>query len=609
MLKSLYHRGPDEQGEYLDNNISLGIRRLSIIDLKTGSQPLFNEDRSLVVVCNGEIYNFYELRNNLIKKGHNFYTNSDAEAIVHLYEIYGTECVKYLKGMFSFALWDKNKKNLFIVRDRFGIKPLYYYNNNGIFAFSSELKALLKLPFVEKKMNIQALSLYFSLGYTPSTCSIFKGIYKLEPAHYILHKNNSIEINRYWSLRDININNKISFYDAKEKFKGLLRHSVKEHLISDVPLGIFLSGGIDSSTLASFAKEINNQDVSTFSIGFKEKSFDESKYAFLASKYFDTKHYSRIFTSDDFISIFRDVITFLDEPLADFTIFPTYFLSKFSRQHIKVALSGEGADELFMGYPTYNAHRYMQLFDKLPQGVKRLTGYLINLLPASFDYFSLDFKLKQFTQGINQTNPLLRHLKWMGVFLDNEKSMLFSENLKDSLSQNRDLIDDFLGDNIKDLDEVEIYKHIQYLDITTYLSDNLFVKADRAGMFSSLEIRVPYLDHGLVEFLYSLPTAYIFQKRLLKESVKHKIPMNILKRSKKGFAVPVSYWLDNKKLFHVFKEVFDSNFVERQGFFNHSYIKKLLSDHTSHRENNARKLETYIMFQFWYKKYIEGEMS
>ncbi len=601
MLNALYHRGPDEKGEYYDEDVFLGIRRLSIIDLKTGSQPIYNEDKGLIVVCNGEIYNFYKLRDSLIKKGHNFYTNSDVEVIVHLYEEYNVDCLKYIKGMFSFALWDKNNKILFIARDRFGIKPLYYYNSNGIFAFSSELKALLKLPFINKELNRKAVSLYFSLEYIPSPYSVLQDIYKLKPAHYMLHTDNNLEIHRYWDLKSVSINNNLSFFDAKDKFKEMFGVSIKEHLVSDVPLGIFLSGGIDSSALVALAKEFCNQDLSTFSIGFEEKSFDESKYACFASRYFRTQHYNYIFTINDFIDNFYNIVSSLDEPLADLSIFPTYMLSKFSRKYIKVALSGEGADELFMGYPTYIAHKYIHLFNKFPLSFNRIVKCAIDLLPTSFEYFSLDFRLKQFVGGMNQYNPILRHILWMGAFSEWEKAALFSEGFKKEGFKIAGADSDFLKGFMNDLNPKEIYKLIQYLDIFTYLSEDLLVKADRASMLSSLEVRVPYLDHKLVEFIWSLSYKTIYQKKLLKYVSEEFLPKKIIKRPKKGFPIPFSIWTRNKAFFSIIEEFFSKDLIENQGLFNYDYINFLLNQHLSGKKDNRKKLRTYIMFQSWFK--------
>ena len=600
MLSSLKHRGPDEEGTYFDEDLSFGIRRLSVIDLNTGSQPIFNEKKDIVIVCNGEIYNFRELREKL-RSRHHFYTNSDTEVLIHLYEEYGTNLLKYIKGMYAFVLWDRDKRFLFMARDRFGIKPLYYYCQNGIFVFGSELKALLKLPFVSKELNKKALSLYFSLEYVPSPYSIYKKIYKLPPASYATLKNGKLIIRRYWNLSHTRIKDNLSFRDAVDKFKELFNNSVQEHLISDVPLGIFLSGGLDSSSLVAMAKGAKAQNISTFSIGFEEESFDESKYAKSISEYFGTDHYNYIFTCDDFINSFYKVMHSLDEPLADLSIFPTYMLSKFSRKYIKVALSGEGADELFMGYPTYIAHKYIDIFNKLPAALKYIIKRTAASLPVSFRYFSFDFKLKRFTEGVGQSEPALRHLSWMRTFSYRDKNMLFDKKGYLQELVNEDILNKYWQNLTGEVVSLDKYRLIQYLDIFTYLSEDLLVKADRASMLSSLEVRVPYLDHRLIEFVWSLKTRFIYQKRLLRGVMKDILPREIICRPKHGFPIPFSSWIRNKRFLKLFKVYFDKGFVERQKLFNYDYINLLLKDHLAGKRDNRKKLRTYIMFQSWFK--------
>ncbi len=605
MLKSLSYRGPDEEGKHFDEDVLLGIRRLSIIDLKTGSQPIYNEDKSIVLICNGEIYNFYILREKLIKKGHKFYTQTDTEVIIHLYEELGIDCLRELKGMFAFALWDKEEKLLFLARDRLGIKPLYYFNNSGMFAFASELKALLELPFITKILNLKAVDLYFSLEYVPAPLSIFKDIYKLKPGYYLTYKNPLINIKSYWNLDYIENSKNISLAEAEEKLKYLLEESIKEHLLSNVPLGIFLSGGIDSSTLTAFICRISSQRLNTFSIGFADRSFDESRYAQLVSHYFNTQHHHYIFTLKDLINVFPEVTKIMDEPLADLSIFPTYLLCKFSRQFVKVVLSGEGADELFMGYPTYRAHRYMLGYQIIPEFLRKfIITPLINYLPVSFEYFSLDSKLKQFLKGQFLKNPCLRHLLWMGSFSSLDKENLFNEELNLKREKSEGSLKGYIKSLFDGREVPAILKAIQYLDIFSYLSEDLLVKADRAGMASSLEIRVPYLDYKLVEFLWRLPSKLIFQKRLLKYSMRNDLPLEIIKRLKKGFAIPFSNWIRDRVFFTLIKELFMQDFIDRQNMFNYRYIKALLDEHISKKRDNRKKLRTYIMFQVWYRNYL-----
>jgi len=602
MLNVLCQQGLDRESKYSNEDVSLGIRGPNSEGLNTDSQPIYNENKNVIVMCIGRICNLPILKGDLIKKRHDFVSNSDAETIIHLYEEHGVECLKYIKGMFSFALWDKNEKKLLIVRDRFGSKPLYYYEKNGIFAFSSELKGLFKLPFINKELDIQAVNLYFSLEYVPSPYSIFKNVYKLKPAHYISYKNDSIEINKYWNLDAIDTNSNISFDEAKDRLMQLLRSSIKERIASGVSSGIFLSGGIDSSTLVALSKEFCSQNLTTFSIGFEEKSFDESKYAFTVSKYFGTKHYNYIFTVDDFINNFYDVANFFNEPFADLSIFPTYMLSNFSRQHVSSVLSGEGGDELLMGYPTYIAHQYVNLFNKFPDFLKKISKRLIDQLPVSHRYFSFDFKIKQFVKGTDIRDPVLRHFLWTGAFSDSERKMLFNKKQDGCDLMNYGIINQ-LSKNLKDLNSHSENRIIQCLDILN-LCDNVLVKSDRAGMFSSLEIRMPYLDHQLAEFVLSLKPEFIYQKRLLKKAMSGILPKKILTRPKKGFPIPFSAWLNNSKVLKMVECLFDKNFLKKQGLFNCSYPNSLLKEHISGKSDNRKKLRTYIMFQSWYRNWF-----
>lgn len=605
MLQVLRHRGPDDEGSYTDEFVSLGSRRLSIIDLKTGSQPIYNEDKSIILVCNGEIYNFSELRERLIKKGHQFHTKTDVEVIVHLYEELGADCLKELRGMFAFALWDKSKKLLFLARDRLGIKPLYYFNRGNLFAFASELKALLKLSGVSRIINPTAVDLYFSLEYVPSPFSIFEDVFKLKPGHYLIYRDAALAIRPYWELNPLELeeNRDIDLLEAVEKLKSLLGQSVSEHLVSDVPLGVFLSGGIDSSTLTALTSKISNGNMHSCSVGFVEDHFDESRYAQTVSRSFNTQHHHFYFTVEDFTNIFPQVVKTLDEPFGDMSIFPTQFLCKEARSLFTVVLSGEGSDELFMGYPTYPAHQYMERYQQIPKVLRKwILSPLINGLPVSFEYFSLDFKLKQFIRGQFLENPYLRHFLWMGPFSPVEKESLYSEDFKKNNS--KELLNDYLGSLLNGREINGGLKGIQYLDIFTYLSEDLLVKADRAGMASSLEIRVPYLDHRLIEFAWSLPSRLLFQKRMLKSLMKNDLPFEVLNRPKKGFAIPFSQWIKNKDFFALIEDSFSQSFVRRQNMFNSKCVKKLLDEHLSQKIDNRKKLGAYIMFQEWYRNYF-----
>ncbi len=604
MLASLVHRGPDDEGRYCDaeEGLFLGIKRLSIVDLTaTGAQPIYNEDKSLVLICNGEIYNFSLLKEELIKKGHRFYTKTDTEVIIHLYEDMGERCLTRLKGMFAFALWDKKNKLLFIARDRLGIKPLYYYASKGIFVFASELKALLKLPIISKELDLAAIDLYFSLEYIPSPFSIFKNIYKLKPGYFLMYKDSQIKIASYWNLENsTNSIKNITFSEAAEKLEYLLKASVKEHLLADVPLGVFLSGGLDSSSLTAFASQNLSGKCETFSLGFTEDSYDETKYAKATSKFLSTNHHHHTFTLRDFIGIFPRVTCSLDEPLGDLSVFPAYLLSEFSRKFVKTVLSGEGADELFMGYPTYLAHKYIDGYRQIPLAIKKsFLNILGAYLPVSFKDLSFDFKVRQFIRGGFLQNPCERHLSWMGSFLPSEKLLFYREGLRNYGTKKA--IQDYCELLFPDKMINEGLKRIQYLDIFSYLSEDLLVKADRIGMAASLEVRVPYLDHNLVEFIWSLPQEFIFQKRLLKFIMKRYLPTEIARRPKKGFGIPFAQWLNRKEFFDLIEIFFREDFIKKQDLFNYEYVKQMLNEHLARKKNNRKKLGTYIMFQAWYQ--------
>ena len=605
MLVSLNHRGPDEHGQYCDPKagLFLGATRLSIIDLTpSGSQPLFSEDKTIVLVCNGEIYNAPVLRKELSQKQHHFHSRTDTEVIIHLYEEMGERCLEKLKGMFAFALWDQKKELLFVARDRLGIKPLYYYAENGKFAFASEIKALLKLPFIEKKMDAGALDLYFSLEYVPSPCSIYKNIQKLKPGSYLIYQNSEVQVRPYWNFGNYNGGKDLNFREASERLEHLLRTSVREHLLADVPIGVLLSGGLDSSALAALVNRDAPGSCDTFSIGFAEKTFDETEYAQKVAHFLGTRHHHHIFTLKDFVEIFPFVTGQLDEPLGDLSVFPTYFLSRFARQHVKTVLSGEGGDELFMGYPTYLAHKFLEDHKWMPAGlIVGLFHVLGKMFPVSSEYFTWGFKIRQFLRGERcLRDPALRHLCWMGSFSPSEKAELYSPDLKSRISVASP--SHLEQGPLEETEIKEVLKKIQYLDIHGYLAEDLLVKADRASMAASLELRVPYLDHELMEFVWSLPADMIFQKRLFKSVVGKYLPREIMRRKKKGFAIPFTKWLKEKDFFPLVEDFFNEDFIKNQGLFNPGVVQQILSEHTERKKDNRKKLGTYIMFQAWHKK-------
>ncbi|MBU9888930.1 MAG: asparagine synthase (glutamine-hydrolyzing) [Candidatus Omnitrophica bacterium] len=604
MLASLNLRGPDEWGQFCDANedLFLGATRLSIIDLtSTGSQPLFNEDQTLVLVCNGEIYNAPALREELVQRGHRFYSKTDIEVIIHLYEEMGEHCLDKLKGMFAFALWDKQNKVLFVARDRLGIKPLYYFKGGEKFAFASEIKALLKLPFIKKEIDPKSLDLYFSLEYVPAPFSIYKNIRKLKPGSYLILKDSELRVQPYWGLGSHEDGKSPGFREAAEHLEHLLKTAVREHLLADVPVGVLLSGGVDSSVLAALACREMPGGCDTFSMGFDEKTFDETEYAEKVARFLGSRHHHHLFSLEDFIEIFPFVTGQLDEPLGDLSVFPTYFLSRFTRQYVKTAFSGEGGDELFMGYPTYLAHKFLEDNEQVPAGlITGLFRVLEKIFPVSAEYFSPGFKIRQFLRGEKcLKDPVARHLCWMGSFSDAEKKGIFSPDFKNKLASS--LPEEAALKFLTEQGDRDALKKIQYCDFYGYLAEDLLVKADRASMAASLELRVPYLDHELVEFVWGLPADMIFQKRLFKSVAAKYLPPEILRRTKKGFSIPFTQWLEAKSFFSCVEEFFTTDYIRKQGLFDAAAVRQMYREHAERKKDHRKKIGTYIMFQSWHR--------
>ncbi|MDD5423157.1 MAG: asparagine synthase (glutamine-hydrolyzing), partial [Candidatus Omnitrophica bacterium] len=544
MTETLKLRGPDDEGFYLKDNVALGHRRLSIIDLESGHQPMTSVDSSIAIVYNGEIYNFREIKDELQKKGHSFKTHSDTEAIIHAYEEYGEDCLKCFNGMFALALWDAKKKTLFLARDRFGKKPLYYAVFDNQFIFGSELKALLKHPSVRREIDLPSLGKYLAYEYVPSPYSIFKNINKLEPGTKLTLKDGVVRTERYWDL-EFERNKDFDLECAKERLVMLLKESVRKRLVSDVPLGVFLSGGIDSSAVVCMMRELMDpKDIKTFSIGFREKSFDESPDARLVADYFGTDHREEIVEPDTMLKVFPEILDLLDEPFADSSIIPTYIVSRFTRKHVTVALGGDGGDELFLGYPSFLAHKINGYFSALPLGLrKKLLEAMVGMTATSNDYMSLNFKARRFLRGLGFPEDV-RHQVWIGSFTSEEQKKMFlpdkaAAGESDIYAPTRKFFY-----NAKDLSPLD---QAMYIYVKTYMTDDILAKVDRASMANSLEVRAPFLDPDFAKFAASIPCNYKLRhfntKWILKEALKGKLPAKTLSKSKQGFAVPVAKWL------------------------------------------------------------------
>jgi len=607
MTRVLEHRGPDDQGIYVDEQAGLGSRRLSIIDLSSGRQPIANEDETMWIVFNGEIYNYRELRAYLQKRGHVFRTRTDTEVILHLYEEFGVDCVQHLNGIFAFAIWDARRKELVIARDRMGIKPLYYTEAAGQLIFGSEMKALLAHPDVARDIDLISLNEYLAFEYVPSPRTIIRNVCRLEPGHILRYDTRGLHVQQYWniSLARSEYRPPVNWRDYASKLRDTLKDAVRQELVSDVPVGVLLSGGIDSSTIAALMVESYPGTVDSFSIGFEDASFDESRYARMAAKHLGTRHHELVFTGGMVAEMALTITDFLDEPFGDSSLIPTLLLSQFAREHVKVVLGGDGGDELFAGYPTLVAHRLIEYYERIIPWHIRAYGAskVLDSMPVSFNNISLDFRARRFLSG--RGVPLqARHHRWLGSFVDEEKSLLLQDWIKPVL---RDTYAQAYA-HARECDARLPLNQVLYDDIKMYLEGDILFKVDRASMAASLEVRVPFLNRDVVDFVTELPLELklhrLTGKYLLKKSVERMLPREIVNRPKKGFNMPVAHWLTGELrdlVLYLLSEVR----VTQQGLFNYVYVKRLIDEHLSRQRDNRKLLWTLLMFQLWYNKYIE----
>lgn len=598
MTRTLVHRGPDDEGYFYGNGVGFGARRLSIIDIRGGHQPLHNEDGTIWVALNGEIYNYRELQEDLEKKGHQFSTRTDTEVLVHAYEESGPDFVRQLNGMFAFALWDGKEKRLVLARDRLGIKPLYYIESGKGLIFASEPKALLAHPDVSAKLNMEALKKYLVLEFIPSPHSIFQGIEKLLPGHILINEKGRARIERYWGLSYTKCGPPTED-EAADDLLHLLRSSVSLRLRSDVPLGVFLSGGIDSSTVAAVMAECAPGRVKSFSIGFDDPAFDESHWAEESSRYIGTDHRLQKLSPKKLLELIPHIGEVLDEPLGDASIVPTYLLSKFTREHVTVALGGDGGDELFAGYPTYQAHRLAGIFDRLPSSCVAAMRMGAEALPSSFGDWTWDFKAKRFFAGLSHVPPVRHHI-WVGSFSPEEADDVIVQ----------DCPCDPLGDAKRYWEECDSdspVERAQYLDLKLYLQDDILTKVDRASMACSLEVRSPFLDYRIVEFLACLPSRMklkgLTRKYILRKAAEGLLPSGIAGRKKKGFSVPVARWL-NGELKELADALLNERRLNKEGIFRWDVVKRLLEEHRAGFRDHRKKLWTLLIFELWHNTWM-----
>jgi asparagine synthase (glutamine-hydrolysing) len=602
MCRVIRHRGPDDQGSLVAAGVALGMRRLSIIDLAGGHQPISGEDGSVTVVFNGEIYNYREIQAELEAKGHTFRTSSDTETIVHSYEEYGAACVDQLRGMFAFALWDESKRRLFIARDRLGKKPLYYtLTRQGTLIFGSELKSLLQHPETEREIDKEALDTYLSFGYVPDPLSIFRGIFKLPPGHHLTFAEGRVHIEEYWDLHYEVVAQRPE-EDYLEELRSLLDEAVRLRLVADVPLGAFLSGGVDSSTIVGLMSQHTSQPVKTFSIGFAEDGYDELKYARLAAERFGTDHHEFIVTPE-ICHIVDELAWHLDEPFADSSAIPTYAVSKLAREHVKVVLSGDGGDELFAGYSRYGIDRSRSGFSRLPRVVR---NGLMQPLSRNLPHGAWG---RNYLHNI-ALDPLNRYLDSISFFSSLSKRSLYSSGFRSHLNGHNKaaaIFSQYAGS----VTSGEPVDTLMYLDTKTYLPGDILTKVDRMSMAVSLEARVPLLDHKLVEFVTKIPAGLKIKgpvtKHIFKRAVRGLVPDEILDRPKQGFGLPIQKWINQELRGYIRDVLFDQRTRER-GYFNASHVGLLYNEHDRGRRDNTGQLWTLFMLELWHRAFADSPL-
>jgi asparagine synthase (glutamine-hydrolysing) len=596
MCDVIRHRGPDDEGWFVDERVALGMRRLSIIDLATGHQPIHNEERTVWVVFNGEIYNFRALRQMLEAAGHRFYTSTDTEVIAHAYEEWGAGAIERLRGMFGLAIWDARSGALLLARDRIGIKPLHYAVQDGTLSFGSEIKSILEVPGMPRDLNLDALNHYLSFLYTPRDASIFKAIRKLPPGHLLTWRNGGLRVEQYWRPADVE-----TFLgsepEAASELHDVLLDAVKSHLVSDVPLGAFLSGGVDSSLVVGLMAEVAGGGVKTFSIGFDEPAFDELEYARLVARHFGTDHHEFV-VKPDAIGILEALIAHFDEPFADSSAIPTWYVSEIARKHVTVVLSGDGGDELFGGYDRYLPDARVAAFDRYGRGTgRRLAAVAAARLPHGA-------RGKNFLRHVAR-DARGRYVDAIRFFSSDEKAALLAPDV-------------LAGMNLED-PEAQLARHFERyaslpwpsqmmrFDADTYLPEDVLAKVDRMSMAHSIESRVPLLDNDVVAFANSLPAGLKIRsgrrKHILKEVAATFLPAEILSRRKQGFGVPLGVWFRGN-LRELFADTLLSSTAGSSGYFHQSFVRRLVDEHLSGRRDHTLRLWQLVVFERWHQQYV-----
>ncbi|MBI2870618.1 MAG: asparagine synthase (glutamine-hydrolyzing) [Candidatus Omnitrophica bacterium] len=603
MAEAMRHRGPDDEGFYKAPGIGLAMRRLSIIDLEGGRQPLTNEDGTVQVILNGEIYNFQELTQKLEGRGHRFQTRSDTEAIAHLYEEYGDRCVHYLRGMFAFALWDVRRRRLLLARDRVGKKPLHYCELADKLIFASEIKSILADPRVPRDIDPDALDQFLTFEYIPGERTIFKAVRRLLPGHFLIWEGGRLRTETYWEP-DFTPENGLAEGEWIERLEAELCESVRLRLVSDVPLGVLLSGGIDSSMLVALMRKVHRGKIRTFSVGFQDASYDELPYARLVAGRFGTQHEETILKAD-VTQLVPELVRYFDEPFADVSAIPTYLVSKMARRHVTAALGGDGGDELFGGYDTYLAQKLAGAYERIP-GLLR--GLLVeawaNRLKPQAQKKGVVNRIKRYVEGFEYPREL-GHARWMAYLTPGDKEKLYTSDFRAAL-YGRSGYEPMVqrGRGLAALDPLA---RAMAVDFLTYLTDDILVKVDRMSMAASLEVRAPFLDQEVVGLVHRMPSHLKVRgfktKYILRQLARRHLPREIIQKPKQGFSIPVKNWLC-QELKAMMMETLSKERVQRHSFFNPEVVSRWMHEHLSGTHNHAHRLWPLMMFELWREAYL-----
>jgi asparagine synthase (glutamine-hydrolysing) len=604
MVRTLNHRGPDEQGSVLLPGVGLAMRRLSIVDIAGGQQPFANEDGTMQVVANGEIYNFLEVKQQLIARGHQFRSRSDVEVLVHAYEEWGESFLTRIRGMFALALWDGRTRTLIAARDRAGEKPLYYAQTPRGLRLASEIKALLSRPDVDRALDFEALDQFLTYEYVIAPRTIFRSIRKLPPAHYLIYRDGDLSVHRYWDAADIELRSWTDA-DAADALRQTLARAVRSQMMSDVPLGLFLSGGIDSSAVGIMLRDTpGGSDVSSFSMGFDDGSYNELPYAREVAALCGTKHHEGT-VAPDVAAFFDRLVVHLDEPFADVSLFPTFLVSRMASEHVKVVLTGDGGDELFGGYDAYQAEALAGKWATImPDVAARAADRILSLVPPSDKKKGLVNKAQRFVNGLAHAPASIAQYRWMTFLSPASKARLYAPQFREALLSSdvyepvrtalaRPRVDDLLNRQL-------------YADLSIYLADDILVKVDRMSMATSLETRAPFLDQDVMELAFSMPGHLKIRdgrrKHVVKEALAGLLPDSILNRSKEGFSIPMKQWL-RKELRPMMERLLAPERLASRGIVDSSEARRLVDEHCSGRANHAHVLFSLMVFERWAEEF------